>query len=278
MPLDGAPTTLFEALLRERGLAPRREANEAIRASTQPPVFVAAHATIETLTRKVHDAVSGASEAGAFGAALDRLLEEGAALAFWAILPAVIELPVEEILRAIERFRRSLAGLTPETHGLVLEALGVQEQLQPIVNGLITEVPPAAVAEVHQSRVPAPLGYLTEFPVEIAALFLAQERGLLASIAALSWIERADAQVAAAPLSLAARFWRDGMRASARLLASVRPDLVSEGLVPAVERLDIAALVARRKQEDAWLAELVAAHPDDDRFAVYPDVAGHDAP
>lgn len=236
-----------------------------------------AEATIEAVFLGVDGALSKASDERAFVAALDRLLEAGIALKFAQVAHAMLELPLEEILRAIEALRRDLGKLSQETRGLVLEALGVQEQVQPVVDRLAREARPNVMVDATEARVRAPLGYLVEFPVEVASLLLAQDRGALAAVATLRWMER-SAPVEPSPLFLAARTWRDGMRASARLLASVRPDLVSEGLVPAVERIDIAALVERRRAQDAWLAELVAAHPDDDSFPVYPDAAAHDAP
>lgn len=114
-----------------------------------------------------------------------------------------------------------------------------------------------------------PLGYLAEFPVVVAEMLLAAERGMLGAMAAIRFVEHPSDDYQPWHLLVASRLWRDGMRAMARLTALVRPALVSFGLVPSVERLDLGVLMRARAAENAWLADRIAAHPDQDRIALY---------
>lgn len=232
----------------------------------------AARIAIEQFSDGVHVLMARAHDEESLVEAFDSFLADGMPGVI-DVVKAMSNMPLDELMRAIETARGQLSRLDPEVRGLIFEALGVQEQLQPIIARLAREIPASALHAIDQKRKRAPLAYLSEFPVVVAELMLASERGLLASTAVAAFMESSPAWWPAALMPVTARLWRDGARATARLLASAAPTQVPEGLVPAVERLDVAGLAAARSAEDAWLASLVAEHPEQTHIAIH-----HDAP
>lgn len=225
-------------------------------------------AMVMEAARRVCVAVESARTERDFRAVLDSMLERKDALNLGSIARAALESTPEESLSALVDTRSRLGGLPEETRGVVLEAIGVQLQLLPTVSALAREVSANDLEAVTQAWEQDPVGYLTSFPVEVAELFLAGDRGVLAAMVVERLLEHPWETVQVWHLSLAARIWRDGARALARLFASVCPERVPEGLVPQSERIDIARLAEERKAEDAWLADLIAAHRDEDRFPI----------
>ena len=218
--------------------------------------------------------VKGARDEAELVAWLDAWLERGAAAEMARLGYALRDLPTEEILDALDAVRRTrLNDLPHETRGLVLEALGIQEQLQPICAKILGEVTDADLQATLVERMQAPLGYLAEFPAVVAEMMLAAERGMLGAMAAIRFVEHPSDPHEPWQLLVAARLWRDGMRSMARLTALVRPALVSFGLVPSVERLDLGELALARAAESAWIAERIATHPDQDRVPLYDEPA-----
>ena len=218
--------------------------------------------------------VRGARDEAELVAWLDAWLERGASAEMARLGYAVRDLPTEEILGALDAVRRTrLNDLSHETRGLVLEALGIQEQLQPVCAKILGEVTDAEMQATLAERMQAPLGYLTEFPVVVAEMMLAAERGLLGAMAAIRFVEHPSDPHEPWQLLVSARLWRDGMRSMARLTALVRPALVPFGLVPSVERLDLGELALARAAERAWIAERIATHPDQDRVPLYDEPA-----
>jgi hypothetical protein len=273
MPLDGHPTTLLGALLRRKGLAPRVSTTLTLTSLVPRPIVPPMErpelqAMVMEAARRVCVAVESARTERDFRAVLDSMLERKDALNLGSIARAALESTPEESLSALVDTRSRLGGLPEETRGVVLEAIGVQLQLLPTVSALAREVSANDLEAVTQAWEQDPVGYLTSFPVEVAELFLAGDRGVLAAMVVERLLEHPWETVQVWHLSLAARIWRDGARALARLFASVCPERVPEGLVPQSERIDIARLAEERKAEDAWLADLIAAHRDEDRFPI----------
>lgn len=271
MQVEEAPQNLIEAYLRRQGLAPSAKiSTEEIAA---PPARVpidpaTLDSTAEALVRRIVEAVAACPNEQAFVTRLDQLLEEGIVEQFAVFAHLLTVFPEEKFLAIVELIRGRISELPPATSGMLLEGLGVSEQLRPIVLELYREIQPEEMLGVEARRRRSPLGYLAEYPVVIAELLLASERGSLGGIIALHIIEQPERLNGTWLLSESLRLYRDGMRACAKLLASVRPDRVSEGLVPSSERLDLAALRAQRAEEEAWLDKLLAEHPGEDCIPV----------
>lgn len=275
MPLDGHPNTLLGALLRRKGLAPRVGAIPTTLTSPVPrPIMPPMErpelqAMVMEAARRVCVAVESTGTERDFLAVIDAMLERKDMLNLGPIARAALEMTLEESLSAIVDTHSRLGGLPEETRGVVLEAIGVQMQLLPIVSALAQEVSANDMEAVTRAWEQDPVGYLSNFPVEVAELFLAGDRGVLTAMVVERLLEHPPETAQAWHLSFAARIWRDGVRALARLFASACPERVPEGLVPQSERLDIARLAEARKAEDAWLADLIATHRDEDRFPIY---------
>ncbi len=259
--MQTGPTTLLNVLMRKRGFAPIVAPSTASTPAAR--AFPASWEAFmgDVMTRLASATARVQDEAGLVDV-IDAHLEAGLAETMGAYAFEHMHLWRSEQVPVGEEFRKHLLARPSETHGIILEALGVQEQLHPIVERLQREIAPALIDEAVASWTRAPLAYLTDYPTEIAALFLAQDRGLLASVLVVSDVADEHDETAWRTHA-SALLWRDGVRASARLLASLCPERVSFSLVPRSERLDIDQLVAVQRAQDAWLASIANSHADD---------------
>ena len=111
--------------------------------------------------------VKGACDEPEVVAALDAWLGRGAAAEMARLGYALRDLSTEEILDALDSVRRTgLNDLPHETHGVVLEALGIQEQLQPICAKILGEVTDADLQATLRERMhgnPSARGVLMAF-------------------------------------------------------------------------------------------------------------------
>ena len=166
---------------------------------------------------------------------------------------------------------RHLALLDASFGEPALEGLRIFGALLPTIDDLHAEIGEGGErAEFDRfllARGRDPLSYLHEMPVPLARLALAGDRGMVAYLALEGflggWFKPSLERAA-----MLARCFRDGMRAYAILLASLRPEGVPEELVAPEERIDVERLREERREQDQRLARMLAA-ADADGSAVY---------
>lgn len=117
-------------------------------------------------------------------------------------------------------------------------------------------IPDADELAAESAGEPDPMAFLAEAPVPMARLMLAHYRGAVASFALAGALMTSPEHATVVEL---ARLWRDGERAQLVLVASLPPAGVPLDLVPASERLDLAALRAEAEEEAERLRQLELA-------------------
>lgn len=269
MAYEGHPTTATVAHMIELGVyVPPPEAAQQAPDAQPIPAAPPQPKDLAMFVKQIVHTVGEAASVGELLASIDAMIQEGRAVQMSCLSRILLdELPADTQPIREDSLSKLIGGVDDqETCGFIEDAWGILAQLRPIAARFLASLPPDALQEAEHERALSPMGYLTACPVPVARLMLAEDRGLLGACAAVYAAAHPGALV---PWQLheTARLWRDGQYATARLYASIAPEEVPEDLVAPSERLDLDALVERRRQEDEFLAKLAASHPSD-RFYI----------
>ena len=261
MPFDGPPSTYIEAVLHEQGFPIYEVFGEdgVTHARNVDLEGLSFETACDVVSHFVANVTASAMSEDELIESFDVLLSKGFIGDLTPIASAMKHSPVATHAANTAMVRDGKrSGPKSEVNDLFVEALSLQYEVISILEKLIGDsaAPNDIVETVYASRRQSPLGYLANFPEVISRLMLSSDRGSIAALAAAHFDSHPPDVRSAWHFTVCARLWRDGTLATLRLIASVHPEMVSEDIVSAHDRLDIPKLVAERLEENAWLSNL----------------------
>lgn len=237
----------FGGLARSAKYAP---AVKSARAANEP--------MIERLVGIIAERVLHARDEQELVANVDALLETGVIASY--VRPLLAAMQRDGLLSTDHASRPLLAtaSLCPAARSVIDEASADHAWLVLVWQSVSSELGSGPLFDdvlLEASR--RPLWFLSELPVEIAEAMLRAERGLPAMVALQVAAESPEIVGADESRQVAlAQMFRDAVRATLRLSASVKPALIPLDVVPASERFDVAQIAERRRAEDEQLRAL----------------------